>query len=231
MADQHRRHELASRYRRERKLYQRDVRQRVHRRFAPRPRGNALVNGTGSPIAGVTTDYDGDLRSLTAPSIGADEVAVTNTAPTAVILTPNSASLAENTSTASAIELSTITITDDAFGTNTRYLSGADMNSFEIVDGKLRLKAGVALDFETKSSYSVRVNVDDTTVGGTPDAFADFTLNITDIADAPQLVSVVVNGGDTFLNAAQRSQVTSLVVTFSARWSSEPIHFRSSTTA
>ncbi len=72
----------------------------------------------------------------------------------------------------------------------------------------------MALDFETKSSYSVRVNVDDTTVGGTPDAFADFALNITDIADAPQLVSVVINGGDTFLNAAQRSQVTSLVVTF-----------------
>lgn len=179
------------------------------------PGGNVLVNGTGTPIAGVTTDYDGELRSPTAPIIGADEVAITNNAPTAVILTPSSFSLAENTSTASAIELSTISIIDDAFGTNTQYLSGADASGFEIVAGKLRLKAGVGLDFETKSSYSVRVNVDDSTVGGTPDAFADFTLYITDIADAPQLVSVVVNGGDTFLNAAQRSQVTSLVVTFS----------------
>ncbi len=53
-------------------------------------------------------------------------------------------------------------------GTNTLSLSGADAASFEIVSGKLYLKAGVALDFETKSSYSVRVNVDDTTVGGTP---------------------------------------------------------------
>ncbi|MDZ4405918.1 right-handed parallel beta-helix repeat-containing protein [Prosthecobacter sp.] len=37
------------------------------------PGGNPLVNATGIPIAGVTDDYDGNLRSLTTPSIGADE--------------------------------------------------------------------------------------------------------------------------------------------------------------
>ncbi len=107
----------------------------------------------------------------------------TNAPPTAVVLTPSSASLAENASTAEAIELSTISITDDGAGTNTLSLSGADAASFEIVSGKLRLKAGVVLDFETKPSYLVRVDVDDTTVGGTPDAFADFTLNLTNVAE------------------------------------------------
>ncbi len=79
----------------------------------------------------------------------------------------------------------------------------------------MRLKAGTVLDFEAKTSYLVRVNVDDTTIGGTPDAFADFTLSITDIADAPSLPLSFVNGGDAFALAAQRSQITSLVVTFS----------------
>ncbi|WP_395748319.1 beta strand repeat-containing protein [Prosthecobacter sp.] len=36
--------------------------------------GNALVNGAGVPVAGVTTDFDGDPRSATAPVIGADEI-------------------------------------------------------------------------------------------------------------------------------------------------------------
>ncbi len=38
------------------------------------PTGNVLVNNSGTPIAGVTTDYDGDTRSLTTPDIGADEL-------------------------------------------------------------------------------------------------------------------------------------------------------------
>lgn len=137
--------------------------------------------GSAVVLASVTNDFDGDSRTLSPPDIGADELL--NAAPTAVVLTPSSASLAENASTSSATELSTITITDDGLGTNTLSLSGADAASFEIVSGKLSLKAGVALDFETKSSYSVRVNVDDTTVGSTPDVFADFTLTVTDVVE------------------------------------------------
>jgi hypothetical protein len=116
-----------------------------------------------------------------------------NEAPTAVVLTPTSASLAEDVSTSSFTVLSTISVTDDALGTNVLSLSGADAASFEIVGGQLRLKAGVVLDFETKSSYSVRVNVDDTTVGGTPDAFADFVLSITDVAEDATRPSSSVN--------------------------------------
>lgn len=38
------------------------------------PGGNALVNGAGTPIAGLTTDFDGDIRSASSPVIGADEI-------------------------------------------------------------------------------------------------------------------------------------------------------------
>ena len=40
------------------------------------PGGNALVNTTGTPIAGVSDDYDGDVRSPATPSIGSDEARV-----------------------------------------------------------------------------------------------------------------------------------------------------------
>ncbi len=100
-----------------------------------------------------------------------------------VLLTPTNVSLAENVDTTSATELSTIAIVNGGAGTNTLSLSGTDADSFEIVGDKLRLKAGVSLDFETQSSYSVRVNVDDTTVGSSPDAFADFTLTVLDQVD------------------------------------------------
>ncbi len=39
------------------------------------PGGNPLVNATGNPIAGITTDYDAELRSATTPNIGSDEPA------------------------------------------------------------------------------------------------------------------------------------------------------------
>lgn len=38
--------------------------------------GNPLVNLTGIPVSGIFSDYDGDLRSVTAPSIGMDEAVV-----------------------------------------------------------------------------------------------------------------------------------------------------------
>jgi hypothetical protein len=40
------------------------------------PGGNVLVNALGTPIAGVTDDYDGDLRNPITPSIGSDEFPV-----------------------------------------------------------------------------------------------------------------------------------------------------------
>lgn len=38
------------------------------------PCGNVLVNNTGTPVAGVTSDCDGDTRSTSSPEIGADEL-------------------------------------------------------------------------------------------------------------------------------------------------------------
>ncbi len=53
----------------------------------------------------------------------------------------------------------------------------------------LYLKAGVALNYEAKGSYAVTVNVDDTTVGATPDKTLAFTLSLTVVNEAPTAVS------------------------------------------
>jgi T1SS-143 domain-containing protein len=135
------------------------------------------------------------LATDTATSTGTIAVTVNpvNDAPTAVSFDNATTSLAEGTSTASHIKVADITVTDDGQGTNDLTLSGADAASFEIIGNALYLKAGVTLDYETKTSYSVSVDVDDTTVGGTPDLSTTFTLNVTDVAPvitSPTAVSV-----------------------------------------
>ena len=124
-----------------------------------------------------------------------------NEAPT-VSLTNLVNNLTEDTDTSSAIRIADIVITDDATGTNDLTLAGADAASFEIVGTELRLKAGTSLDFETKASFDVTVQVDDAIIPGTPDDTALHTLNITDVNEAPtvsltNLVNTLTEDTDT----------------------------------
>ena len=79
-----------------------------------------------------------------------------------------------------------ITATDpDAGDTLTYTLSGTDAASFEIggSTGQITTKSGVAYDYEAKSSYSLTVEVSDS--GGLTDSI-DVTVNLTEVAEAPQ---------------------------------------------
>jgi autotransporter-associated beta strand protein len=117
------------------------------------------------------------------------EPAAVNLPPTQIIFngstTNNTFRIAENTSTANRIKIADIAITDDQLGTNTLSLSGADVSSFELDGTSLFLRSGVVLDFETKTSYNLVVNVDDIAVGNTPDVANNFTLIVTDINEPP----------------------------------------------
>jgi hypothetical protein len=105
--------------------------------------------------------------------------------PPTVALQNTVTTLPENTSTVSRVKVADIVITDDALGTNNLSLTGADASSFEIFQGGLYVKAGVVLDFETKASYAVTVNVDDNTVGNNPDASVNYTLSLSDVNEPP----------------------------------------------
>ena len=105
-----------------------------------------------------------------------------NEAPTAVALANATASILENTPTATHIKVADINVTDDALGSNILALTGADAASFEIVGSALYLKAGTVLDFESNTSYAVAVTVDDPIVGATPDATSTiYELNVSNV--------------------------------------------------
>jgi hypothetical protein len=52
----------------------------------------------------------------------------------------------------------------------------------------------VALDFETNPVLDVTVQVDDTTVGSTPDDTASLTLNVTNVNESPTITTTSTPG-------------------------------------
>ena len=154
--------------------------------------GSIVNNGNGTYTITPSANFNGTV-TLTynvidgnGGSIGATQsysLAAVNDAPTAVVLSNTLTSIDENSSTAVHIKVADIAVTDDAQGTNVLSLSGADALNFEIVGNALYLKAGVTLDYETKTSYAVIVNVNDATVGGNPDATQSFTLTVNNLPE------------------------------------------------
>ncbi len=162
------------------------------------------------PTVGTTPDASVDFRL---------EIGDVNEAPTAVTLAPVVSALAEGTDVTASLKVADILVTDpdDASG-NQLSLAGADAALFEIVTGaggpELHLLAGTVLDFETKAQFDVVVQVDDPTVGGTPDASAGFHLDVTDVNEAPTAVTLagVVAGIDE-TPATAAVKVADIVVT------------------
>jgi hypothetical protein len=158
---------------------------------------NGIDIGTSSTPTLADIDGDGDLDAIVGENDGilnyykntGSSTAPTNSAPSAVSLNNQLTAIAENTSTTTRIKVADITITDDALGTNALSVSGTDASVFEVDATGLYLKANTALNFEAKTSYNVTVNVDDSTVGSTPDATTNFTLNVTNVNEAPTVTS------------------------------------------
>ncbi|AZQ68890.1 hypothetical protein EF888_18210 [Silicimonas algicola] len=94
-------------------------------------------------------------------------------------------SIPEDQNLTTALKVADIVVSDDTIGTNTLSLSGANAALFEIVGTELFLKAGTALDFETLTSLSVSVDLDDTTIGapGSVESSAPLTLAVTDVKE------------------------------------------------
>ncbi len=139
----------------------------------------ATGNGTAQDKIG-----DGAIPPLLNGVGGASTIAggtpvATNLAPTGITFSNALASIPITTSTATAFKVADLSAIDDGLGTNTFTLTGTDAASFEITGNSLFLKAGIFLN-TTKPSFGITVNVDDATVGATPDATKAFTLAVTD---------------------------------------------------
>ena len=103
-------------------------------------------------------------------------ITIINEAPTAIALSAT----AINENDAGAV-VGTLTTTDaDDGDTHTYSLSGTDASSFEVVDGRLKLKSNVSANYEVKSSYAVTVTAADI-VGAT---FSQaFTVTVNDVEE------------------------------------------------
>ncbi|SDK25260.1 MULTISPECIES: VCBS domain-containing protein [Bradyrhizobium] len=155
--------------------------------------GNLVVNGpidyetTQSLQVTVRVTDSGGLSYDKNFTIGVIDV---NEAPTAVVLSNQVTSTAEN---GGDVKVADIAVTDDALGTNTLSLSGADASSFSIVAGAggPELHFIGSANFEAKASYDVTVNANDVTASNhvAPDASQSFHLTITDVNEAPTITS------------------------------------------
>jgi VCBS repeat-containing protein len=109
--------------------------------------------------------------------------------PPTVVLGSSVVSIDENSSTSIPLIVTSVTVNDDALGNETLSLSGPDAALFHIAGATLRVNAGTVLDFETKSTYEVTVNVNDPTVGDDIDDSQTFTLNLNNVAEPPTITA------------------------------------------
>ena len=112
--------------------------------------------------------------------------------PTAVNLSATTATMAENTSIGTGILMSNVSVTDDGLGTNSYALVGADASSFTLEDngGQEQLFfTGASPNYEAKSSYSVTVKAYDAALPQSTPVYKTFTLNITNVNEAPSVVA------------------------------------------
>ena len=138
-----------------------------------------------------------------------------NEEPTAVALTGATAAIDENTDTAVRIKVADIAVTDDALGTNTPSLSGADAGLFEIDGTELFLSAGVVLDHEAQAALNVTVNVDDGTIPGDAGVSTDLIIAINDVNEEPTVVALTgaTAAIDENTDTAVRIKVADIAVT------------------
>ena len=186
---------------------------------------SAAVNGTvtivGSNVVFTpTADYDGAASFTYTASDGTDSdsanvaltIAAVNDAPT-LALTQTISDIDENTDTSARIKVADIVISDDALGTNTLALTGADASSFEIDGTELFLSAGVSLDFESLDAFDVSVTVEDASVGSDPDDTATVSLDVNDVNEAATVaLSQTISDIDENTDTSARIKVADIVV-------------------
>ena len=126
------------------------------------------------------SDYD-PLRSLIA-AIQAEDRSLTldiNIPPVFTDGSSTTRSVEENTASGTSIGPA-VAATDADGDTLTYTLSGTDAAAFSIVSTSGQLQTSAALDYETKTSYSVTVSVSD---GNSGTDTIDVTINVTDIVN------------------------------------------------
>ncbi len=141
----------------------------------------------------VTATDGGNLSDTITVTISVTDV---NDAPNFATTTATR-SVAENTAANTNIGTAVAATDVDADTTLTYTLGGTDAASFSIVSTSGQLQTSTALDYETKTSYSVRITVSDSELTDT----IDVTINVTNVNEAPSFTE----GTNTTLTIAENT--------------------------
>ena len=127
----------------------------------------------------------------------------TNNTPTFTAGSRTTRTIAENTAAGRNIG-SPVSATDADNDTLSHTLSGTDANAFSIDSTTGQLKTKSALDYETKTAYTVTVTVSD---GSLTDTIT-VTINVTDVAETPTAQQPGGGGETPTLSASTASPLT-----------------------
>ena len=99
------------------------------------------------------------------------------------------------------------TVFDDTLpsGTVNYSISGTGSENFEVIDGELKIKDGVQLNFESKSNYSLTITA--TNQNGTTTSF-QFTITVNDVNDLPSNIELASDSLQGDLDGAIIGEIT-----------------------
>ena len=140
----------------------------------------------GNPIL----DYTPFTRKSAQPS----DILLSNNLPVFSDGSSTSRSVAENTASSTNIGAAIAATDADSTHTLTYSLGGTDAASFSIVSSSGQLQTKAALDYETKSSYSVTVTAYDGNSGADR---ITVTIDVTDVTETPNNAPVFRDGTST----------------------------------
>ena len=166
----------------------------------------SIVSTTGQLQTKAALDYETKTSYSVTVSVsdgngGSDSITVTinvtdvneNTAPVFTDGTSTTRSIAENTAANTNIGTPIAATDADSGDTLTYTLGGTDAASFSIVSTTGQLQTKAALDYETKTSYSVTISVSDGNGGSDSITVA---INVTDVNETPANTAPVFSEGD-----------------------------------
>ncbi|WP_460451298.1 DUF4214 domain-containing protein [Alsobacter sp. SYSU BS001988] len=149
---------------------------------------NYLGSIFGKPLTAAGQNDGGDADAN--PGDAGGDAPAPNSAPTAIMVTPEKASVAENADLIGGVKVADLSFTDpDAVPAGTYSLTGADAAAFEVRGHGLYF-VGPSPNYEAKNAYDVRVAVIDPSVIGSTPVSTAFHLDVTDVNEAPTALSI-----------------------------------------
>ena len=166
----------------------------------------SVSDGSLSDSITVTINIiDEDETPATDNTVTTKDTSTSNNAPIFTDGESTTRTVAENTSSGVDIGSAVSAADEDKDDTLTYSLGGTDASSFSIDSSSGQLRTSAALDYETKTSYSVTITVSDGNLG--KDTIS-VTINITNVDESPTNNAPIFTTGSTAIRSVAENTAT-----------------------